>query len=86
MIIRRKNMDISPIKLMQMKGKLNRFQNAHPKLVPFLNAASARMEEGSIFAITVTSPDGSKIETNLKLSKEDVEFLKEAAELSRGTF
>ena len=30
-------MDISPIKLMQMKGKLNRFQNAHPKLMPFLN-------------------------------------------------
>ena len=77
-------MDINPIKLMQLKGKWNDFQNAHPKFMPFLNAASNKMEPGSVFAISVTSPDGKVLETNLRLSADDVELLKEVAAITSG--
>lgn len=35
------------------------------------------LKEGSIMAITVTTPDGEKIETNLRIKAEDLELLKE---------
>ena len=44
----------------------------------FCNAVSKRaLKEGSIMAITVTTPDGEKIETNLRIKAEDLELLKE---------
>jgi hypothetical protein len=34
------------------------------------------VQEGSIIEIKVTSPDGTAIETNMKVSAEDVEMVK----------
>lgn len=76
-------MDLNPIKLLQLKSKWADFQAAHPKFMPFMSVASTRMEPGSVFAISVTSPDGKVLETNLKLSEADVELLKEVAGITQ---
>ena len=64
-------------------GNMMKIMNAwnkrnHPKFPAFCNAVSKRaLKEGSIMAITVTTPDGEKIETNLRIKAEDLELLKE---------
>ena len=37
--------------------------------------------EGSVIDIKITLPDGRELESNLKVSAEDVEFLKNVGEL-----
>ena len=63
---------------LQFKNSWQTFTRNHPKFPAFSNAVSKRaLKEGSIMAITVTTPDGEKIETNLRIKAEDLELLKE---------
>ena len=60
--------------MMKIMNAWNIFKRNHPKLPAFCNAVSKRaLKEGSIMAITVTTPDGEKIETNLRIKAEDLE-------------
>ena len=52
--------------MMKIMNAWNIFKRNHPKFPAF-----------SIMAITVTTPDGEKIETNLRIKAEDMELLKE---------
>ena len=64
--------------MMKIMNAWNIFKRNHPKSPAFCNAFSKRaLKEGSIMAITVTTPDGEKIETNLRIKAEDLELLKE---------
>ena len=64
--------------MMKIMNACNTFKRNHPKFPAFCNAVSKRaLKEGSIMAITVTTPDGEKIETNLKIKAEDLELLRE---------
>ena len=64
--------------MMKIMSAWNIFKRNHPKFPAFCNAVSKRaLKEGSIMAITVTTPDGEKIETNLRIKAEDLELLKE---------
>ena len=66
------------ILMMKIMNAWNIFKRNHPKFPAFCNAVSKRaLKEGSIMAITVTTPDGEKIETNLRIKAEDLELLKE---------
>jgi hypothetical protein len=66
--------------MMKIMNAWNIFKRNHPKFPAFCNAVSKRaLKEGSIMAITVTTPDGEKIETNLRIKAEDLELLKELA-------
>ena len=54
--------------MMKIMNAWNIFKRNHPKFPAFCNAVSKRaLKEGSIMAITVTTPDGEKIETNLRI-------------------
>ena len=71
-------MSINPMMFLQFKNSWQTFIRNHPKFPAFCNAVSKRaLKEGSIMAITVTTPDGEKIETNLRIKAEDLELLKE---------
>ena len=68
--------------MMKIMNAWNIFKRNHPKFPAFCNAVSKRaLKEGSIMAITVTTPDGEKIETNLRIKAEDLELLKELTNL-----
>ena len=75
---------INPIKLMKMKNAWSRFAANHPKFPLFLNAIVKRgIQEGTIFEFKVTSPDGQELVTNMRLSADDIELLKELSEAMR---
>ncbi len=69
-------MNFNPTILMQMQQRIQTFQQDHPKFVPFLMAIKDNaLEEGSVFAMKVTTPDGRTIESNIKLNANDIETL-----------
>ena len=64
--------------MMKIMNAWNIFKRNPPKFQAFWNAVSKRaLKEGSIMAITLTTPHGEKIETNLRIKAEDLELLKE---------
>lgn len=68
---------MNPMALMQMKGMLDKFKKNHPKVPMFLSDAARSMGEGSVIEMSVTSPDGRKITTNMKINQEDLELVEQ---------
>ena len=71
-------MAINPMQLLKMKGLWDQFTQRHPKFPAFLKAMSqGAITEGSVLEITVTTADGRKISSNLKVTREDMELVEE---------
>ncbi|MCM1286595.1 MAG: hypothetical protein NC213_10445 [Acetobacter sp.] len=68
-------MNINPLMLMQMKGEIDSFKSRHPKLELFFADAVNRIDTDSVLEISVTSPQGNKIRTNIKITPEDKALL-----------
>jgi len=73
---------MNPVALMQMGGLLDRFKNNHPKVPMFFKAAAQNIGEGSIIEISVTSPEGRKINTNMRVTAEDLELMEQLKNMS----
>lgn len=75
---------INPAKLLQFSKDWKGFEGRHPKFVMFLKSA---MQSGvgvdSIVDIQITLPDGRKIESNMKICPEDVEFIKNIGSMGK---
>ena len=72
-----KNMNMNPMMFMQLQQRIQTFQQDHPKFVPFLMAIKDNaLQEGTVLGVTVTTPDGRKIESNIKLTAGDIETFK----------
>ena len=68
---------VNPAMLLTLKKKWEEFSTRHPKFVSFIQTLKGRgVTEGSIIDITVTLPDGEKFQSNLKLSAEDIEMIR----------
>lgn len=69
-------MNMNPMMLMQLQQRLGKFQQDHPKVMPFFQAVGANaVTEGTVFAIKVTTPDGKTLESNIKLTANDIETI-----------
>ena len=67
-------MNFNPTMLMQIQQRIQTFQQEHPKFVPFIMAIRDNaLEEGSVIAMKVTTPDGRTIESNIRLTANDIE-------------
>lgn len=76
-------MAMDPMKLFQMKGMWDNFVRNHPKFPLFMSAVAQKgLKEDSIFEITVTTPEGEKISSNLKLSAQDIQMLQQVKNLA----
>ena len=61
--------------LMKLKGAWETFQRNHPKFPAFLNAVKCKgIQVGTVIEIKVTGPEGESIETNLKVTEEDLKL------------
>ena len=70
-------MNMNPMMFMQLQQRIQTFQQDHPKFVPFLMAIKDNaLQEGTVLGVTVTTPDGRKIESNIKLTAGDIETIK----------
>lgn len=71
-------MAMNPMQLLKIKGMWDQFTQRHPKFPAFLSAmAQGAINEGSVLEITVTTADGRKISSNLKVTREDMEMVEE---------
>jgi hypothetical protein len=71
------NMNMNPMMLMQLQQRIQTFQQDHPKVVPFFTAVKDNaLQEGAVFAMKVTTPDGKTLESNIKLTANDIETIK----------
>ncbi len=70
-------MNMNPMMLMQLQQKLQTFQAEHTKFVPFVTAVKDNaLEEGAVFAMKVTTPEGKTLESNIKLTANDIEMIR----------
>ncbi len=59
--------------IMQLKGAWDTFTANHPKFPMFLKAAMSKgIKEGTIIEVTITDPDGTPINTNIKVTESDL--------------
>ncbi len=66
---------LNPMALMKLKKSWETFTANHPKFPAFMQAASQGMiGEDSIIEVSITSPDGRKISTNIKVTQSDMEL------------
>ena len=58
----------------KMKGRLELFNQQHPRMLPFLHAVGGSgLQPGSVLELKVTSPDGKELVTNIRLTPDDIE-------------
>lgn len=72
---------MNPFSIMQMKTLFEKFQNNHPRVFQFFQAASVMVEPGSVIEVTVTNPQGKTISTNMKVTEEDLQLLNQLKNL-----
>lgn len=74
-------MKMNPMDILKLKGSLDGFNARHPKLINFFRDAAPKINTGSVLELSVTSADGSKMRTNIRVSAEDKELLENLAQL-----
>lgn len=66
---------MNPAAMMQVMNAWSTFTSNHPKFPAFLEALKRQgVKEDTIIEISLTDPDGTKIETNLKVKQSDLEL------------
>ena len=69
-------MDMNPMLLLQLQKRMGLFQEDHPKVMPFMQAVgNMAIEEGTVFAVKVTTADGKVLVSNIKLTANDIETI-----------
>ena len=62
---------------MQVLSAWNTFKSNHPKFPAFCKAVGQRgLREDSVIEVIVTTPEGERIETSLKLQAGDMDLLR----------
>lgn len=68
---------INPKALLQMKSMLTKFRDRHPKVPMFFSAAANVIDEGSVLEVTLTTSTGKTLCTNLRVTAEDLQSVRE---------
>lgn len=75
---------INPTAIFKIKAAWEKFAANHPKFMPFIGAVNRRgVTEGTIIEVSVTSPEGETIATNVKITREDLELFREMKNLAQ---
>lgn len=70
---------INPMNFRKYQERLQLFTQQHPRVFPFLqDVADHAIEPGSIIEMTVTTPEGKKYVSNIKVNPDDVETVRMA--------
>ena len=67
---------LNPAVLFKIKGAWDKFSENHPKFPLFIKAVQqSGIKEDTIVELAVITPEGKRLETNLKLSASDMELM-----------
>lgn len=73
---------INPGTMMKLMGAKKTFTENHPKFVKFLQVVfSTKVEEGTVFEITVTKPGKEPLTTNFRVQQSDLELMESLKDL-----
>lgn len=65
----------NPAMILQMKNSWETFKSNHPKFPKFMEAVSRTgITEGTIIEVTIKSPDGQDMSTNIKVTQSDLQL------------
>lgn len=71
--------------MMKLMGAWNTFKGNHPKFPAFCKAVAKQgIREDSVVEIIVTTPEGEKIETSIRVRESDLELLRGLALMVSG--
>lgn len=76
-------MAINPMKLMKLMSFKKEFESNHPKLPMFLSAVKNEIAEGTVIEVSVKSPEGREMMTNIKVTASDLKIFQELKELAQ---
>lgn len=77
-------MALNPMQVLKLKDQLKAFTGRHPGFTSFVRAIRRKgLPEDSILDLTITTPDGKTMSTNLRLSAEDIAFVRTISELGK---
>ena len=75
---------MNPAMLFTMKKKFEDFQQRHPKFAMFIqDVMKSGVGEGSVIGISITLPDGQILRSNMKVTAEDVELIKDLGSMGK---
>lgn len=76
---------MNPMKLLSLKTDWDTFNRTHPKFIPFIKAiGNEGFRVGTVLEVTVTTPEGQKYTTNLKVQESDMQFVDDIKECVSG--
>ena len=79
---RKEDLQMNPMKLMQVKAVWDKFSANHPKFPKFLRAVgNGTIQTGTVIEVSVTTAEGKNYSTNLKIQEEDMELFRELKEM-----
>ncbi|SDB69764.1 MULTISPECIES: hypothetical protein [unclassified Butyrivibrio] len=77
-------MNINPMAIMELQQKFNTFKAEHPRVFPFFNAVKdSSLQEGTIFDMKITTPDGASKQCNIKLTQNDIDLFRTMMDMGR---
>ena len=69
--------------VMKLMGAWNKFKQNHPKFQAILKAVSKTgIKEDTVLEIIVTTPEGEKIETSIKVTESDLELIQSLRQMA----
>lgn len=75
---------MNPRRMLELAKLQQKFKKNHPKVFPFLKAASEKaLQEGSVVDISVTTPEGKVMRTNLRIKPEDLEIVEQLKQMRK---
>ena len=74
---------MNPMELLQLKSAWDTFKANHPKLISFAKTVSKEnfLDEASLIELTVTNSSGAAKTANIRVKREDMEFLRRIQEM-----
>ena len=65
---------MNPMMMMKLAARWKKFNEEHPKVVPFFRAVAANgIEAGSVIEVKVTDPQGKEYVSNIRVTPDDME-------------
>lgn len=73
---------MNPMALLSLKTGFEQFKNRHPRFVQFVQTmVQTGLQEGTVLECKVITPDGREIQSNIKVTSEDLELLRQLKDL-----
>ena len=74
---------MKPMQLMKLAGLGRKFRSSHPKVVAFFQKMVASgIPDGTILEMTIRKPGEEPVTTNMRVTPEDLELLRELKNLN----